>query len=249
VKDLLIVVPSRGRPRNIARLLDAMDATCRGDTTLVVGLDEDDPWLDEYLAMFGIKGVLSFTEVRPGLRQVVAWINALAVPRTGDYRYIGHFGDDNVPSTDGWDVRIMEALEKHPFAFGNDLYPRAPGSLCCHVFTRSEVIDKLGYFGPPGVRHMYVDVIWMAWGHACGISYLDDVILEHMHYSAGKAPADESYAISTALIPSDLDAYHRYCADPAGLAADISKLGGRQFTVQELREFNAALNIPDRWPG
>ena len=36
-RDLVLVVPSRGRPHNVARLIEAMDATCRGDTTLILG--------------------------------------------------------------------------------------------------------------------------------------------------------------------------------------------------------------------
>jgi hypothetical protein len=251
MKDLLLVVPSRGRPGNVARLLEAMDETCRGDTTLVLGLDDDDPELPAYGELLKARGVLGKdVEIRGGLRQVVAWVNQLAVPRAPEYRFTGHIGDDNVPRTAGWDVSIMEALGKTPFAFGNDLYPRAPGTLCCHVFMRSEVITKLGYFGPPSIRHMYVDVSWMAWGQACGITYLHDVIIEHLHYTVGKAPADESYARSTALITGgDLSAWHAYSRDdgPAGLNADIARLGGAPFTDQGLRDFNAALNIPDRW--
>ena len=241
MKDLLLVVPSRGRPQNIARLQDAMTATCRGDTTLIVGLDEDDPTRGDYPDGPGY-------EVRPGLRSVVPWINELAVPQAGNFRYTGHIGDDNVPLTDGWDVAIMEALEATPFAFGNDLYPRAPGSLCCHVFTRSEVIARLGYFGPPSIRHMYVDVAWMAWGVKTGITYLDDVVLEHRHFTTGKAPADDSYAASQALIPSDLERWHEYC-NSGQLNADIAKIdpAAPTFTADELRQFNIGLFIPPHW--
>jgi len=217
VNDLLLAVPSRMRPHNIERLRDAMAATCRGDTHLLVGLDDDDPARDQYPEGVGYV-------VRSGLRYVVPWVNELAVPRTGEYRFIGHVNDDNVPKTVGWDVQIMEALEKTPFAFGNDLYPRTPGELCCHVFMRSEVVRALRYFGPPCLRHMWVDVTWMQWGKACGITYLHDVIIEHCHYTNGKALVDDSYRASTALMAVDEAAYNAYCADPEGLAADIGKI-------------------------
>ena len=238
MKDLLLVVPSRGRPGSIARLWEAMAATCTGDTTLIVGLDEDDPTAGDYPPG-------PVYEVRPGLRQVVAWVNELAAPEVGNYHRIGHIGDDNLPRTVGWDTAIMEALEDAPFAFGNDLYPsRVPGTLCCHVFTRSDVIATLGYFGPPSIRHMYVDVAWYAWGRATAITFLPDVILEHLHYTAGKSPADESYAASTGLIPADLQNWHAYSRDPAGLNADIAKLSGRPFTPESLAAFNRELFIP-----
>jgi hypothetical protein len=216
VKDLLLAVPSRGRPRNIARLWEAMQATCQGDTTLAVGLDADDParWDYPYGPAY---------EIRDGLRQVVAWINELAVPHAGEYRYIGHIGDDNVPSTPGWDVAIMEALEAAPFAFGNDLYPlRAPGSLCTHVFTRSEVVAALGYLGPPVLRHMYVDDVWMAWGQACGITFLPGIHLEHLHFTTGKAALDSTYVESQRSFAADAAAFTAYCA--TGLDADIARI-------------------------
>ena len=217
MRDLAVLVPSRGRPASIARLWAAMQATCRGDTTLIVGLDDDDE--GNYERIPGVK-----YEVRSGLRFLVVWLNELAVPAAEEYRFIGSLGDDFRPRTVGWDVRIMEALEKTAFAFGNDLAPREPGSLCTHVFCRSEIIGALGYFGPPVFSHMYVDAAWMEWGKAVGITYLHDVTIEHLHYTVGKSPVDATYAASAPLMGPDEVAFRAYCDDPAGLAADIDKI-------------------------
>lgn len=229
MRDLLVAVPSRGRPQNIDRLISAMRDTCQGDTTLLLGLDEDDPWLPYYLRLNGVakrdNPVAVEVVIRDGLRQVVAWLNELTVPRTAQYRFAGHIGDDNVPLTPGWDVQVMEALEKTPFAFGNDKNPnRTPGSLCCHVFTRTGVIAALGYFGPPCLRHMYVDNAWMGWGQATGITYLHETVLEHRHFTTGHATRDETYARSEQCMGTDTAAYIGYCADPGGMAADIGKI-------------------------
>jgi hypothetical protein len=245
--DLALVVPSRERPHNIARLLEAMDKTCRGDTTLIVGVDDDDPCLDAYRAFANCEVV-----VETGLhRQLVRWLNVLAVPRANEYRFIGHIGDDNVPRTVGWDARIIESLERQGtgFCFGDDLDPgRQPGSLSIHIFMTSDVIRRLGYMGPPRIQHMYVDPVWFAWGQATSIEFLPDVVLEHMHYTVGgKAPLDESYAASTGLIPQDCTNYNDYCEDPAGLNADIAKLAGTPFSPEAIAEFNRQLNIPRRW--
>jgi hypothetical protein len=186
-----LFVPSRCRPANIARLWQAMQETCREDTTLIVGLDEDDPAKDDYPP--GPSYV-----IRPGLRYVTAWVNALAGKYAGQFEVIGTMGDDNVPETPGWDTRVRAALEDVPFAFADDCYPlRKPGLLACHIFMRPEVHRTLGYFGPPQTRHMYVDVAWTAWGRACGITFLDDVRIPHVHYTTG-APLDETYARSSA---------------------------------------------------
>lgn len=271
--DLGVFVPSRTRPHNIARLMDAMNQTCRAQTTLIVGLDWDDPTLPQYPGFpqlsdeFARATPTQFLtspdgprpgteyEVRAGFRQVVAWMNALCMPRLADYKCVGHIGDDNVPRTDGWDVQILEALERTPFAYANDLYgrpgPPNPGALCCHVFMRSEVTRALGFLGQPIFRHMYVDVAWMQWGEATGITYLEDCIIEHMHYTNGKAAPDASYAASTGLIPADLQVYQRYCADPRGLAADVEvirKAVGMESTGLDpaiVAERNARYNVPD----
>jgi hypothetical protein len=241
--DLAVLVPSRSRPYNIVRLLEAMDRTCRGDTTLIVGVDDDDPQLDAYRTLTNFE-----LEIRSGLKgRLVEWLNVLAVPRANEYRFIGHIGDDNVPRSVGWDVRICESLERNMVCFGDDLDPgRVPGSLTIHAFMRSEVIRRLGYMGPPSLRHMYVDPVWFAWGQATSIEFLPDVILEHMHYTVGgKATLDESYQASTSLIPQDCLAYNEYC--DTGLNADIVALGGKPFSVEELAEFNRRLNIPRVW--
>jgi hypothetical protein len=245
-RDLVLVVPSRGRPHNVARLIEAMDATCRGDTQLVLGVDDDDPALADYLNF----GSHAETIVLGGMRgQLVRWLNILACAHAEDYDAIGHIGDDNVPRTVGWDVRIMESLKDHMFCFGDDLDPgREPGSLSIHAFMRSEVIKRLGYMGPPSIQHMYVDPVWFAWGQATSIEFLPDVIMEHMHYTVGgKAPFDESYAHSTGLIPQDCTAYNDYCEDPEGMNADIDRLEGVPFDQDSMAEFNRRLNIPRRW--
>jgi hypothetical protein len=242
VNSLGLLVPSRLRPRNATRLWDSFQANSTAGSVLTFGLDADDPSIGAYPK--GPRYV-----VRDGMRYVTAWVNYLALTTLGSYEAVGHIGDDNTCDTPGWDAAILEALQETQFAFANDLYPREPGSLCCHVFMRSEVVAKLGYFGPPEISHMYVDVAWMAWGKGCGITYLHDVLLPHHHYTLGSAH-DETYARSYARTAADLAAWHAYSRreGPGGLNDDIARLDGRPFTADDLREFNARLNIPEVWP-
>lgn len=192
----------------------------------MLGFDSDDRALDRYKAIAARRRVVEY-EVHATLRQVVSWMNALAMPRLSAYKYVGHIGDDNVPSTVGWDVQIIEALGKTPFAYANDLYgrpaPPADGWLPCHIFTRSEVVQALGFLAPPVFRHMWADVAWMRWGQECGITYLRDVHMDHRHVTNGKAANDGTYAAAQAWLATDEHAYQRYCAD-GSLARDISKI-------------------------
>ncbi len=237
MRDLLVVVPSRGRPGNIERLHRAMLQTCSLDTQLVVGLDADDE--HNYPRIPGVE-----YEVRENLRYVTGWNNELVKGRLWGYRAVAAgIGDDNLPRTQDWDGAILEALEDQPFAFANDLYPRAPGSLSCHMFMRRDVVETLGYVGPPSIAHMYVDVAWMAWGRACGVKYLHEVIVEHMHFTVGKGNNDATYNASQALIPPDLANWHAY-SKGGRLNADIEKLGGTPYSSESLAEFNRNLFIP-----
>lgn len=221
--------------------MEAMSTTIRADTRLIVGVDDDDPSLPAYREL-GCELV-----VRPRMT-LVNWLNYLADEYWAPF--LGHIGDDNVPRTEGWDVRIMESLDAQGdigFCFGDDLDPGRPkGSLSIHIFMTSDVVVRLGYFGPPQIQHMYVDPVWFAWGTATTIEFLPDVVLEHMHYSVGgKGPHDESYARTTALIPEDCANYNAYCED--GMNDDIRKLGGRPFSPEAMAEFNQKLNIPKAW--
>lgn len=217
-----MLVPSRGRPDNIRRLVAAFDETCTADTRLIVGLDMDDPQLLEYLDVIPMH---VHPVVLSDLRQVVAWTNRLAAGFGDEAHNLGMIGDDNVPRTKGWDTRVCESLVNHNFCFGDDLNPGRPaGSLCCHVFMRSEVVYQLGYAGPPSLRHMYVDDVWMAWGQATSIEFLSDVVIEHLHPSAEKATDDAVYEASLACVDEDARAFHAYCRD--GLGRDIRRLGG-----------------------
>ena len=239
MRDLAVLVPSRGRPENIRRLAKAMQATCRGDTQLIVGLDTDDPCLDAYLELDDYVLI----NVEADLRRVVPWINRLSDLYADDYRFIGTIGDDQMPRTKGWDLRAMESLDENLFCFGDDLYPGRPtGSLCCHIFMRSEVVKALGYMGPPALHHMYVDPVWLAWGEATSIEFLDSVILEHMHYSAGKSEHDETYASSYGETQHDLEAFNEYMR--TDFNSDVEKLRGIPFTEEQRAEFNVRLNIP-----
>lgn len=248
-KQLALLVPSRGRPHNVVRLLDAMDATCRAQTRLIVGVDDDDPTLPGYQALADRCEVVVGRAARYR-GQLVRWLNDLALWNAQDYPFLGHIGDDNVPHTEGWDVRVIESLTKQGtgFCFADDLDPgRTPGSLSIHIFMTADVPLQLGYFGPPPIQHMYVDPVWYAWGTRTSIEFLSDVVIEHRHYSVSDAPMDESYHHSTGLIPADCERYNEYCDDPAGMNADIVRLGGRAFSAEELAEFNHLLNIPKRW--
>lgn len=225
-QDLLVIVPSRGRPQNIQRLLQAWTDTA-ATAQLEVAVDDDDPMLSEYLRIMDHLepevGPLAHCVVGERLR-LGPTLNARAVEAARLYRYVGFMGDDHLPRTNAWDDRITDHLAdlRTGIVYGNDLLQGQ--ALPTAVFMTADVIDTLGYFSPPELIHMYLDDAWKAWGEGMGrLRYLDDVVIEHMHPVAGKADGDVLYGESNAVMGKDSIAYDHYKVS-GELHADIAKL-------------------------
>lgn len=214
MSDLLMIVPSRGRPKNVVELLLAWRDTVRGDSQLLVAVDEDDPELANYTnpGWSGVEFVIG-----PRLR-LGGTLNKLAVERARDHFAVGFMGDDHRPRTEAWDVALTDALRATGtgFAYGNDLLQGE--NLPTAIAMTSDIVTTLGYMVPPGAVHLYFDNFWLAVGRALGrITYLSDVVIEHMHPVAGKAEWDDRYLEVNAdsMYAKDRATFERWMAESA----------------------------------
>lgn len=204
MNSLLVIVPSRGRPDNIAALQEAWRNT--GATAdILVALDEDDA--GKYP---GLPGILY--EVGPRLRMLPT-LNKAALKYASEYRSLSFMGDDHRPKSFQWDRHLCAYLDETDLgvAYGNDLLQGA--SLPTAVFMRSEIVSKLGYMSPPDLIHMYADSFWKALGEALGtLRYFSDITIEHTHYSCGKAICDSVYQEANAaeVYSHDYAIYQHY---------------------------------------
>lgn len=197
---LAVIVPSRGRPQAMAELLEVFDKTCRADTRIICRVDDDDLELDGYR-----EAVPSHLFVGPriGLCQS---INEMAEHSWGRYEVLGFMGDDHRPRTVGWDERILAAVERdwQAVVYGDDLLQGR--NLASQVFMSSQLVHRIGYFAPPNIRHMYIDNYWMTLGVNLGsLTFLEDVVIEHMHPIAKKADWDAGYREVNAQTVYDRD--------------------------------------------
>lgn len=221
--DLVVIVPSRGRPQAVADLAQACRDTCTADTVLLVVLDTDDPTAPQYAAPSGTTVFFAHTEPAGH----VGAINAGAQRALQDFApfAVAKLDDDHRPRTKGWDARLLAALRElgTGIAYGNDLLqgqrlPTAPA-------MTADIVQALGYMGPPELGHLYVDDFWRDLGASAGcLRYLPNVIIEHLHPLAGKAAVDAGYlrANDPAQFRRDGTAYETYKAER--FAEDVAKV-------------------------
>lgn len=192
---LAVVVPTRGRPENAARLAAAFEETTSSGAVPVFVADSDDPALPEYRALLNgcfISELL--VHEGPGGHGLCGPLNWATRLCSAVYDYVGFMGDDHLPRTQGWDEQMageLDSLEPR-IAYGNDLIQGA--NLPTAVFMQSRMIRAMGFMAPQAMRHLYLDNFWKELGQRTGgLRYRDDVIIEHLHPVAGKAPMDEGY--------------------------------------------------------
>lgn len=212
---MLVIVPTRGRPQAVGELATTFyDTVSYRGAHLVFGVDSDDPELAAYEdAMYEHLELADWVEVNPRMG-MVGTLNHLAMQQAPQHDVIGFLGDDHRFRTMDWDLRVKEALANQPgVVYGNDLLQGL--NLPTAVFISSDIILKLGYMAPPSLSHLYVDNAWLEIGKATNLTYLPDVVIEHMHPTAGKAEWDEGYkrVNDGGLYERDRVAFERFMAD------------------------------------
>jgi hypothetical protein len=225
--DLLVIIPTRGRPHAIPEIMAAWDET--GATADVLFcVDKDDPELAGYKAQ--AKELADDGRVRFvfwARKRLVGTLNQAAVKNASDHRFLAFMGDDHRPrpAAQPWDERIRICLSGGPgIVYGNDLLQGE--KMATAVAMTSDIVATLSYMAPPAMVHLCVDLCWVDWGRGMGrITYLDDMVIEHLHPAAGKASVDAVYedCNSSERASQDAAAYYDY-RDNGGLEADLDKL-------------------------
>ena len=201
--DLLVITPSRGRPQNIARLLDAVHATMKMNTHVHVAIDDDDPRLTEYQYVME-KAAGEGDKLTVGPRKNLAgWTNEIAVPATEEYTYLASLGDDHVTSTPGWDKALIRAIERmggtgfsYPWDGTREDIPEA-------VVLSSSIVRALGWMALPESTHWYIDTVWADLGRGIGaLKHCRAVKVEHVWR------ADQTSKDSGEKLTRDRDAYY-----------------------------------------
>jgi len=190
---ITLLVATRGRPMMLASMWASALAAADDPAglRLVYRVDDDDPagYPDDlpghWLRVSGPRIVLS-----------QAWNEAYAgaaILGNGPDEIFWHGGDDNLFRTPGWDGMVRQAHARFPdgiaFVHGRDGIQDA--RLGTHGFVTRRWVDASGFFVPPYFVSDYNDTWLTEVADAIGRRvYLDGMLIEHMHPTAGKAAWD-----------------------------------------------------------
>jgi hypothetical protein len=215
----LLIVPTRSRPHKAREFYEEfVEHSDPNLTTLCFALDEDDA--DNY--ELDLPGVIYEINPRMGMNGT---LNHVAVKYCDVYDFISFMGDDHRIRTVNWDREYVDAIwnVRYGVVYGNDLLQGE--NLPTQVMIDAEIVRVLGYMAPPALKHLYLDNFWKETGQRLGtLRYLPNVIIEHMHYFAGKSPADALYeeVNSNAMYEHDRTVFENYKATE--FDKDLAKL-------------------------
>ena len=208
--DLIVIIPTRGRPDNAVALEQAfVDTNTTAKRVYVV--DFSDELRKEYSYKLPVESVIMIHNETKGMAYP---LNYVAREFLGEFDNFAFMGDDHRPRTTNWDQLFVKQLYSgSDIVYGNDLFQGS--SLPTAVAMSSQIVKELGGMVPHNQRHLYLDNFWLKLGQDLGrIKYMPEVIIEHCHAFNGKAPMDENYARVNApeIYSADKIAFDNYIA-------------------------------------
>ena len=234
MNKIAIIIPTRERSHKIDDLhkqwFNVLDITCSTDCIIV--LDEDNE--QTYPRLHGFIYMI----VKMGTQKGVNYpLNQAAVALCNNYEYIGFWGDDHFPRTQNWNsimYGVLNANKPYAIGYGNDLLQKI--NLPTEVIMDSKYIQKLGYMSHPDFSHLFIDDFWKFMGIYMGnFNYMDDVVIEHLHYCLGKSPFDNMYAINNTQECFNVSRviYYRVTTDPTFLL-QLDEMKAEMITCQNI---------------
>lgn len=191
---MCVVVPSRGRPENAERLAQAFKDT-NTEADLYIVIDNDDPKWNEYAKSENYKKLPADNKTGGCAKSLnTGAVLLLDITKYPLYDYFVFMGDDHLPRTENWDKAFIQALKLNTgIVYGNDLLQGE--NLPTAFGMNRNLVDELRGMTFPGCVHLFFDNFVKQLGIDLGsLTYLPDVIIEHLHPVAGKAEMDEGYA-------------------------------------------------------
>lgn len=194
-REILIVVPTRERPENAARLIRSFNEGPSDRSFLLLCVDRDDPRRIEYQAMGGF-GLPLNVAIRYGPRASLSeWTNRATDEwlKVIEPVVVASLGDDHMLSR-GWEDKVLNNFKKFGpgFVYGDDGIQGENLPTAC--FVSADIVKVLGWMMLPVCDHMFVDNAWKELGLASEALFYDETLkTPHLHPLAGLSEWDDSY--------------------------------------------------------
>jgi len=196
-KLISLLLPTRGRPRLAERFFQSvLEQTAKPDAVETILYVDDDDLESHNLDCAGLD---IHRIIGPRLTMGQYNSHCLAESR-GDIIVLAN--DDMLIRTFGWDDRLRELDASIPdqiyLAYGNDLFKGS--KLCTFPILSRRACEVLGDPYPASYRGAFIDYHLFDIFHRLRhlghdrIRYLEHMVFEHLHFRAGKAEKDATYA-------------------------------------------------------
>jgi glycosyltransferase involved in cell wall biosynthesis len=183
-----VLIPSRGRPAGMRRVVESARATAIGDVEFVFYLDDDDLPSQQTARILGVRVITG-----PRILLSETWNRCWDAAR---FDVAMHCGDDIVFHTPGWDQLVLETFadvaDRIALVWGRDGIQDE--NMATHGFLHRNWVEAVGYFVPSLFSSDYNDA-WLF--EVAGLInrqfYLPELYTEHLHFTAGKSELDRTY--------------------------------------------------------
>lgn len=238
-KGISILLPTR-RPQNLDRFINSIINTASNISNIEVC----------FLSIYkDIETLLKINEIRIRTDLSIYHIITDPIPfnklwneayKISSKSIVMLGGDDMEFITSNWDLRFIEEFDKFKdkiaLIWAKDRIQN--GRLPVHPCVSREWIEALGYFTPEKFAYWYADnwldelskEVSFKLGNKHGDEklqrriFLDDIFIEHHHYSCGAAPHDEVYKENEAKL-NEAEHNKWHCAqNHIEIMSDVEKL-------------------------
>jgi hypothetical protein len=201
----MFILPTMNRPERLQQVLDACVETGMTSPGLVLinGADQREKYAGvRYPSNWSSRVLPKNLGFNGACQEFLE--DVCASPRTPRSSWLGCMADDAIPSTPGWDRRLLAELKgRTKIVSANDCWQSDADPLRSRLSPTSVFdlgfLEAMGFWFLPGLWSFYADDIIEDIGRRFGCwKILMDVKAEHSHVLNGKAPNDATYAASYA---------------------------------------------------
>lgn len=212
INDGRFYLPSRNRPKSLARFFEAYHATgAIAPGAVVINMDD---WLVNQ-SVYANLYLPANWEIALAEADSMCGAMRFCWPSMKELAWVGWVDDDYLPETPGWDVKMVGALNGHNFVSTNDCWQAKSdvhvGRMCGAWAFSGDLLRTVGYLVPDGFKKSYVDDVWETIGKATGTwTPRMDILIRHLHPMKTGGDDDETNAQVGKHWISDTQTFRRW---------------------------------------